>query len=286
MWSQLSHYLAMTKPRAMLVVLVTTAAGYFLAETGSTEWWTLASLLIGAGLSGGGSIVLNQYLERDHDRQMKRTQDRPLPSGTVTPVSALIYGILLSVIGTAWLAIGVNAMTAILGGMCVLSYVLIYTPMKRTTHWNTAVGAIPGAIPPMMGWTAVTGSIDVEAWVLFGILFVWQYPHFLALGWIYRKDYAGAGYRMLSSVDATGERTARQVLINTSLLTFLTLFPARMGWAGLVYATGAPLLGLGLLMVGIAFYRRRTDLMARILLRGTIIHITLLMILLVMDRTS
>lgn len=270
----------------MLVVLMTTAAGYFLAQTGETEWWTLTSLLIGAGLSGGGSIVLNQFLERDHDRLMVRTQNRPLPSGAVMPLNALIYGILLSFIGTAWLAIGVNAITAILGGLCVLSYVLIYTPMKRTTHWNTAVGAIPGAIPPMMGWTAVTGSIDLEAWVLFGVLFLWQYPHFLALGWMYRKDYADAGYRMLSRIDLSGERTARQVLLNTSLLTVFTLLPASMGWAGVVYAMGAPILGLGLLALGVAFYRQRSDLMARLLLRGTIVHITLLMVLLVMDRTS
>ena len=286
MWSFVSKYLVMTKPRAMFVVLVTTAAGYFLAETGAVDLVTLINLLIGAGLSGGGSIVLNQFLERHHDGLMDRTQHRPLPSGRVAPLAALVYGILLSIIGTVWLAFGVNMLTAILGGMCVLSYVLVYTPMKRKTPWNTAVGAVPGAIPPMMGWTAVTGSIDAEAWVLFAILFIWQYPHFLALGWIYRRDYAKAGYRMLSSVDADGERTARQVLINACLLTLITLLPARLGWAGSVYALGAPLLGLGLIGLGVFFYRKRDEVMARLLLRGTIVHITVLMILLVLDRVS
>ncbi len=281
-----AKYLVMTKPRAMVVVLVTTAAGFFLAKTGAVEWMRLFHLLMGAGLSGGGSIVLNQFLERGHDSLMERTRNRPLPSGQVTPTYALIYGILLSVVGVGWLAVGVNGLTAILGGLCVLSYVLVYTPMKRLTPWNTAVGAIPGAIPPMMGWTAVTANIDLEAWVLFTILFVWQYPHFLALGWIYRKDYAQAGYRMLSSVDPDGERTARQVLINSCLLTLVTLLPARLGWAGVTYGVVAPLLGLGLLGLGVFFYRRRDEMVARLLLRGTIVHITILMFLLVVDRQS
>lgn len=285
MRSFLSKYLVMTKPRAMVVVLVTTAAGYYLAQTGSVDWLLLVNLLIGAGLSGGGSIVLNQFLERNFDKMMDRTQHRPLPSGTVTPRAALVYGIMLSVVGTAWLALGVNAITAVLGGLCVLSYVLIYTPMKRTTPWNTAVGAVPGAIPPMMGWTAVTGTIDFEAWVLFAILFIWQYPHFLALGWLYRRDYARAGYRMLSSVDHDGGVTARQVVVNACALTLLTLVPARLGWAGAGYAVAAVLLGFGLVAVGVVFYRKRDEASARLLLRGTIVHITLLMVFMVLDRS-
>ncbi len=284
MLDRLQGYLTMTKPRAMLVVLVTTAAGWFLAARGGLDWGLLVHLLIGTGLSGGGSIVLNQFLERDHDRRMKRTAGRPLPSGLIRPRAALIYGIALSVVGTAWLALGVNLLTAILGGLCVLSYVLLYTPMKRWTHWNTAVGAVPGAIPPMMGWTAVTGEIGLEAWVLFAILFVWQYPHFLAIGWLYRDDYAGAGYRMLSAEDPKGERSARQILVNSALLVAVSLLPYRFEQAGLVYAFGAVALGLGLFALGLLFHRRRDSLMARLLLRGTIVHITILMTLLVLDR--
>ncbi|MCB9832368.1 MAG: protoheme IX farnesyltransferase [Planctomycetes bacterium] len=284
MLNRLQGYLIMTKPRAMLVVLVTTAAGWFLAAGAAADWSLLVHLLIGTGLSGGGSIVLNQYLERDHDRRMARTARRPLPSGMVAPREALVYGVALSVLGTAWLALGVNAITAVLGGLCVLSYVLLYTPMKRLSPWNTAVGAVPGAIPPMMGWTAVTGTIGVEAWVLFAILFIWQYPHFLAIGWLFKDDYAGAGYRMLSAVDPAGERTARQVLVNAALLVLVSLLPYGLEQAGLVYASGALLLGLGLFGLGILFHRRRDRAVAALLLKGTILHITLLMTLLVVDR--
>ena len=199
-------------------------------------------------------------------------------------IEALVYGVALSVLGTAWLALGVNAITAVLGGLCVLSYVLLYTPMKRLSPWNTAVGAVPGAIPPMMGWTAVTGTIGVEAWVLFAILFIWQYPHFLAIGWLFKDDYAGAGYRMLSAVDPAGERTARQVLVNAALLVLVSLLPYGLEQAGLVYASGALLLGLGLFGLGILFHRRRDRAVAALLLKGTILHITLLMTLLVVDR--
>ncbi len=286
MWSQMLNYLTMTKPRAMVVVLLTSAAGYFLALDGAVDWSVLFSLLAGAGLSGGGSIVLNQYMERDYDLCMERTRHRPLPAGLIAPQHALIYGVLLSVVGTMLLAVGVNALTATLGGLCVLSYVLVYTPMKRRTPWNTAVGAIPGAIPPMMGWTAVTGRVDFEAWVLFAILFVWQYPHFLALGWLYRRDYAGAGYRMLSGLDRDGSFTARQVVVNACALTMISLIPARMGWAGPVYGVAAPLLGAGLVALGVYFHRQRSDLRARLLLRGTIAHISVLMLLMVLDRSA
>ena len=174
-------------------------------------------------------------------------------------------------------------LTAALGGLCVASYVLVYTPLKRVTPWNTAVGAVPGAIPPMMGWTAATGVVGMEAWILFAILFIWQYPHFLAIGWLHRRDYAGAGYRMLSAIDRDGEKTSRQVMINSALLVVVTLVPTAIGWAGLGYALGALALGLSLLFVGWLFTRQRNDLMARVLLRATIVHISLLMILFVLD---
>lgn len=284
MIERLHGYLVMTKPRAMLVVLVTAAAGYLVAAPGAVDWTLLTNLLIGAGLSGGGSIVLNQYLEREHDKKMERTRLRPLPTGLVSPREALIYGVLLSVVGTAWLAVGVNALTAVLGGLCVLSYVLLYTPLKRVTTLNTAVGAVPGAIPPMMGWAAETGDLSAPAWILFAILFVWQFPHFLSIAWIYRRDYAGAGYAMLTGRDPDGRMTSRQILLNAFCLLAVSLAPVMANFAGTVYLAGAFILGLGLIALSVVFAVRRTTDAARLLLRGTILHISILMLLMVVDK--
>lgn len=285
MIDRLHGYLVMTKPRAMLVVLVTAAAGYLVAAPGPVDWLLLTNLLIGAGLSGGGSIVLNQYLEREHDGKMRRTRARPLPSGLVSPREALVYGVLLSVVGTAWLALGVNALTSVLGGLCVLSYVLLYTPLKRVTTLNTAVGAVPGAIPPMMGWAAETGDLSGPAWILFAILFVWQFPHFLSIAWIHREDYSRAGYAMLSGRDPDGRMTSRQILLNAACLLAVSLAPVAADLAGGLYLWGALILGAGLLALCAAFAARRTTAAATILLRGTIVHISLLMILLVVDKS-
>ncbi|MCA9323029.1 MAG: heme o synthase [Planctomycetes bacterium] len=284
MMARLHGYFLMTKPRAMAVVLVTAAAGYLLAIRGSWDFAILVHLLLGAGLSGGGSIVLNQYLERDHDRHMLRTRLRPLPSGLISPRAALIYGIVLSVVGTAWLAVFVNGITSILGGLCVVSYVLLYTPLKRVTTLNTAVGAVPGAIPPMMGWTAVTGAIDLEAWVLFLILFIWQFPHFLAIGWLYRDDYARAGYTMLAGRDPDGRVTARQMVLNASCLMVVSLLPVSISMAGPHYGTGAVMLGIALLVLCLMFRVHRSTAMARLVLKGSVVHIALLMIFLVADK--
>ena len=286
MLSRLYGYFVMTKPRAMLVVLVTAAGGYLLAAARSTEMMRMVHLLIGTALSGAGSIVLNQFLERDHDRLMDRTRRRPLPSGLISPRSALVYGVALSVGGTAWLAVYVNALTAVLAALCVASYVLVYTPMKRWSTLNTVVGAIPGAIPPMMGWTAHSAALDAGAWVLFLILFIWQFPHFLAIGWLYREDYARAGYTMLSGIDHDGLISARQAVLNAACLIVVSLLPVTLRFAGPGYAVGAVLAGLGLLAVSVAFLRSRTNASALALLKGTVVHISILMALLVADRMA
>ena len=284
MFARLRAYYVMTKPRAMFVVLVTAAAGYLFAVEEAVELTVLFHLLVGAGLAGGGSIVLNQVMERDHDRKMERTQGRPMPTGQVTPLEGVVYGVLLSVVGTLWLWAGVNAITAILGALCVLSYVLLYTPLKRKTTLNTAVGAVPGAIPPMMGWTAATGEVGTGAWLLFLILFVWQFPHFLAIAWIYKDDYARAGYRMLSGVDPDGSMSGRQAVINSAVLLPLTMLPASFGLVGWVYTIWAVAVGMALLGLSLVFAYARNRDSARYLLRGSIIHISLLMILLVLGK--
>ena len=268
----------------MLVVLVTAAAGYLLASRGEVDLVGLANLLLGAALSGGGSIVLNQVLERHHDRRMERTRHRPLPSGLIGVRSALVWGIFLSVAGTTWLAWTVNGLTAFLGGLCVVSYVLLYTPLKRVTTLNTAVGAVPGAIPPMMGFSAVTNQLGVESWVLFAILFFWQFPHFLAIAWIYREDYARAGYSMLSGVDPDGRMTARQIILNSSVLMLVSLLPTRLGFAGMGYAAVAILAGTGLMALGLFFSARRSRLAAVVVLKGSVVYISLLMTVLVVDK--
>ncbi len=284
--NRLSDYLSMTKPRAMAAVLVTAAAGYLVAVGGVWEPLVLLDLLLGAGLAGGGSIVLNQFIERRHDLRMERTRTRPLPSGRVSPAEALMYGVVLAVLGTTWLAWRVNGVTAVLGALSVVTYVLVYTPLKRISPLNTAVGAVPGALPPMMGWTAATGSLDAEAWVLFAILFIWQFPHFLAISWLHREDYARAGYAMWSGRDGDGSLVARKMVTHSALLMVVSLLPVSLSMVGPGYGTGAMLLGAGLLLLTLVFRWRPNARSARWVLQGSIVHIALLMGLLVLDSMS
>ncbi len=284
--NRLSDYLSMTKPRAMGAVLVTAAAGYLVAVGGAWQPLLLLDLLLGAGFAGGGSIVLNQFIERRHDLKMKRTRERPLPAGRVSPTEALVYGVALAVLGTVWLAWRVNTITAVLGALSVVTYVLVYTPLKRISPLNTAVGAVPGALPPMMGWTAATGSLDAEAWVLFAILFLWQFPHFLAISWLYREDYARAGYAMWSGRDADGSLVARKMVTQSALLMAVSLVPVGLSMVGLGYAAGAMLLGTGLLLLTILFRGSPTARSASWVLKGSVVHIALLMGLLVLDSMS
>ena len=281
---QIKSLIEMTKPRAMFVVLLTALAGVLIAADGVPNVWLLVHLMLGTALSGGGSIVFNQVIERDYDRRMERTRHRPMAAGTISPALGWCYGAFLSVAGTAWLWAFVNPITALLAGLSVASYAFIYTPLKRRTTFNTAVGAVPGAIPPMMGVTAVTGVITPEAWVLFAILFVWQFPHFLAIAWLHREDYQTAGYCMLPVLDSEGGMTARQIILNTICLLFLTMVPVMMKTAGPKYAVGALAIGIAFCSLGLLHARLRSVRSARILLRGSVIHIAILMTLLVADR--
>lgn len=282
--NRLNALIAMTKPRAMVAVLISAAAGYLLGADRPWEFRLLTHLLIGTALSGAGSIVLNQVIERRHDAKMRRTRGRALPTGVIRSGFAWVYGLALSIGGTVWLFAFSGTLTAVLAALCVVSYVAVYTPLKRVSTLNAVIGAVPGAIPPMMGWTAATQAISAEAWVLFLILFVWQFPHFLAIGWLYRDDYRRAGYAMLSMDDTDGWITGRQVLLNSACLMVVTLMPFSMGFAGVPYLLGAVALGLALVAVAGVFLWRRTRASARWLLRATVVHIAVLMALLVTDR--
>jgi len=203
----------LTKPRITLMVVLTAGIGLLLASGGEASYVLVIHTLVGTGLLAGGSSALNQVLERDLDALMQRTADRPLPAGRMHPDAALLFGVALSIIGLLELTLFVNLLTALLGTLALASYVFLYTPLKRVSSLATVIGAIPGAIPPLMGWTAVTNEIGLGAWVLFGILFLWQLPHFLAIAWMCREDYARAGLPMLPVVDPDGRSTARQMVL-------------------------------------------------------------------------
>jgi protoheme IX farnesyltransferase len=277
-------YLILTKVRITALVLVTTAAGFLLASGPRLDLSLLLWTLAGTGLAASGAAALNQYVEREVDAKMRRTASRPIPSGRMTPAHGLSVGVGLSAVGVGLLAGTVNVLTALLALATVLLYVGVYTPLKRMTPLNTMVGAIPGAIPPVMGWTAVTGTMGLPAWVLFAILFLWQLPHFLAIAWIFRDDYRVGGFPMLPVVDPDGQATGRQVALYCAALVPVSLIPTLLGLTGPVYFFGALFLGLGFLAVGLMMALRRRGPEARHVLLASVTYLPLLLALLVIDR--
>jgi len=271
------------KLRIVTMVLVTCAVGYLIAAMGSADLLRLALTLLGTGLSVAGSGALNNYLEREVDARMDRTRHRALPSGRIAPASALSLGTLLVLSGVVILAWFVSLLPAFLVLLASFLYVLVYTPMKRLTWLNTAVGAIPGAIPPMVGWAACTGRLDAGAWVLFAVLYAWQHPHFYAIAWMYRDDYARGGFKMLPVVDPSGRRTFRQVWLFSLALVAMSLMPALMGLTGWVYLAGCLVLGAVLLRVGHVFSSSGAMLDARRLLRASIIYLPCWLVLTLAD---
>lgn len=276
----------LVKARLTSLVLVTTAVGFYIGMRGSMDWLLLFHTLLGTAMVAGGAAALNQLIEREHDAKMHRTEDRPLPSGRLTPETVLVFGGLISATGLAYLALTVNLLTSVLGIVTLFSYVFVYTPLKRVTTLNTVIGAIPGALPPLMGWTAARGQINVEGWSLFAILFFWQLPHFLAIAWMYRDDYARGGYVMLPIVDPDGVRTGRQAISHTIGLMAVSLFPVLLGLAGWYYCAGAILLGAIFLAAAIRFSRRLTMSAARQLFFASIIYLPLLLGLMVLDKIN
>jgi protoheme IX farnesyltransferase len=281
---RLSDYLALAKPRLNLLVLMTTWTGLYLASPSGLPVDVVMHTLFGTALVAGGAAALNQVWERQTDALMRRTRVRPLPAGRLTVGEGTWFGIALSTIGLAELAFGVNAISAAVASATLISYVLVYTPLKRRTSLATLVGAVPGALPPVIGWSAATGDISLESLVLFGIVFFWQMPHFLAIAWMYRDDYARAGIPLLPVVEPDGRRTGRQALIYAAALWPLSLLPAVIGLAGPAYLAGATVLGVLFIWLAGTFARDRSMSAARTLFLFSITYLPLLLGALVVDR--
>ncbi len=270
-----ADFLELTKPRLNLLVVATTLAGFYLGADGFDPG-LLASTMIGTGLVAGGAAAFNEILERHTDGLMRRTRTRPLPGGRMRVSTAAWFAFALSAGGLVVLFAGANGLAAGVAGATLLSYALVYTPLKAKTSLSTLVGGIPGALPPMIGWAAATRTLSLDAWILFAIVFLWQMPHFLAIAWLCREDYARAGLPMLPVVEPDGRSTARQVVLYASVLVPVSLAPTLVGLAGRIYFGGALLLGLAFLAFGIGFARERTNENARRLFLGSISYLPLL----------
>src|SRR3984885_5308488 len=277
-------YVALTKPDVTFLVAMTTVAGFYLGSRGPLDWALMLHTLGGTLLVAAGTAALNQYVEREMDSVMRRTAARPLPSGTLQPREVLIFGVTSILLGTLWLLFAVNWLSALVAVMTSVLYLGLYTPLKTRTTFSTAVGAIPGALPPLIGWAAAHGSLSLGGWVLFGILFFWQFPHFMAIAWMYREDYARAGIQMLPVVDKKGDATFRQIITTSAILVWVSALPFALGMAGKYYFIGALVLGMMLLQVGLWANRSRTNLRAKWLMHATVAHIPILLAWLVLDR--
>src|SRR5260221_1905859 len=284
--SWLAIFCELIKVRLTGLVLLTTLVGFYLGNRGAVDYALMAHALLATALVACGASALNQWWEREHDAKMRRTEDRPLPSGRLQPETVLYFGGACSVAGLIYLALGVNPITSLLGAFTLLTYVLIYTPLKRVTWLNTAIGAVPGALPPLMGWAAARGEITLEGWSLFAILFFWQIPHFLAIAWMYRDEYAKAGFVMLPGVDSEGGRTGSQAVSHTLALLVASLCPVAFHVAGVGYFAGALVLGMAFLAFAIRFSRGLTLPRARQLFLISIIYLPLLLGLMVLDKVK
>ena len=280
----LADYWTLTKPEVNFLVLVSALVGFSLATTGAMNGWLLFNTLMGTLLVASGTGTLNQYLERRTDAFMRRTANRPLPAGRLAPAEAFWFGILLAVAGGAELWIVANPLTSVLALATLATYLALYTPLKRQTPLCTLVGAFPGAMPPLIGWAAVRNGLGAEAWVLYAILFLWQFPHLLAIAWMYREDYARAGLQMLPRNDGDGRQTVRQILGCTLALLPVSLIPALTGHAGAVYLVGSGILGAGFLYSGARLAAARTNVLAKQLLMASIVYLPLVFALLMFDQ--
>jgi protoheme IX farnesyltransferase len=281
----LADYWTLTKPEVNFLVLVSALVGFYLATPGAVHGWLLFHTLMGTLLVASGTGTLNQYLERRTDAFMRRTANRPLPAGRLTHREALWFGVVLSAAGGTELWIAANPLSSALALATLATYLILYTPLKRHTPLCTLVGAFPGAMPPLIGWAAVRNSLSGEAWVLYAILFLWQFPHLFAIAWMYREDYARAGLQMLPRNDHDGRATVRQIIACTLALLPVSLIPALTGHAGRVYLVGAGILGAGFLYYGARMAAQLTNVLARQLLMASIVYLPLVFALLMFDRT-
>ena len=282
--SWLAVYADLVKARLTFLVLLTTLVGFYLGWRGPVDYWLMLHTVLGTALVAGGAAALNQLLERDYDARMRRTCNRPLPSGRLQPATVAVFGGACACAGLLYLAIAVNKLTSVLGAVSLVSYLFIYTPLKRVTWLNTAIGAVPGGLPPLMGWAAARGELTTEGWALFAILAFWQLPHFLAIAWIYRDEYARAGFKMLPVVDPDGHRTGRQAVSHTLGLLPVSLCPFLFRLTGPIYLVGALVLGLAFLWFAIRFQRDLSASSARKLFFASILYLPLLLGVMVLDK--
>ncbi|MBV9495935.1 MAG: protoheme IX farnesyltransferase [Acidobacteria bacterium] len=280
--SVIADYLELSKARIVLLVLITTAAGYLMAAP-HINALALLNLLVGTMMVAAGTNALNQYIEREHDAKMRRTRLRPLPDGRITPRAALIFSAVIAVIGTLYLGFIVNWLTAALGALTLTSYIFVYTPLKRISTICTIIGAVPGAIPPLMGWAAATGTLSIGAWIAFSVLFFWQLPHFMAISWIYREDYGRAGFVMTSVRDEDGADTSRQAVFFTLALVAVTILPTILGITGGVYLIGAIAFGALFIATAIRFFQDRSNRTAMRLFMTSNLYLIAVMSLLVVS---
>jgi len=282
--ARVAAYFELTKPRITFLIMLTSAAGFALASRGPVDYALLAHALIGIGLLSSGIGTLNQFIERDLDGLMRRTSDRPLPSGRLLPIEALWFGVLLTAGAEVYLAALVNTLTSLLGLFVIAGYLFVYTPLKTRTSLSTAIGAFPGAMPPLMGWTAAVGEIDIVAWVLFAILFLWQFPHFLSIAWMYREDYGRAGIRMLPVVEPDGRVTGQQIILYALMLVPVSLLPTVLGISGKLYLVAAFALGVLFLASSIRAALSKSNQHARQLLLASVLYLPLLFGVMVLNR--
>lgn len=279
-----SAYYELTKPRLSLLSVITALVGY-LAALPARDVYVLAFFLGGTAVCAAGAAALNQYIERETDALMKRTRERPLPAGQISPTVALWLGIALSLLGVACLWLGANPLAGVLGLATILTYIALYTPLKLKTRWATEVGALPGALPPLIGWAAAEGSISPLGWILFGILAFWQIPHFMAIAWTFRKDYGSAGFPMLTVVDPTGRKAGAWATFNAAALLAVSLLPFFLGLCGWLYAAVAAIFGVWYLARSIAFAKAsHRDAVARKLFFNSILYLPAVLFTLVIDR--
>lgn len=280
---RMRDYLALAKLRLVSLTLLSTAVGYYLASLGPMNWPRFWLTLLGAALVAAGSMTFNQWMESKEDAKMARTAKRPLPTGRLKLREAFIFGLVLSAAGLVVLYFYVNLPSTVIAALILLSYVLAYTPLKKTTTLCTIVGAIPGALPPLIGWAAVAGVPSFHAWTLFAIIFFWQMPHFLAIAWLCRKEYAAAGFKMLSVDDPDGSRTAGQIIFNAMILLPVSVLPSVVGITGWIYFFGAFILSVWFLLLGILNQKKLNE-KARVIFRASILHLFLLLLLMIIDK--
>ncbi len=281
--TRLADYWDLTKPGITFLVVVTALAAFYIASHGSPNILLLVNSLFGIACISGGGGALNHYIERERDVLMNRTRNRPVPSGRVHPTEALILGIGLSLMGVVYLTVAVNTITALLGALTLIGYIGVYTPLKRVSPHSTIIGAFPGAMPPVLGWTAVTGTVSLEALILFAVVFFWQMPHFLGIAWMYRKDYERGGFPMLPVVEPDGKSTVRMIVIYCTGLIPVTLFPTVLGMAGYIYFFAALTCGLAFLYFSMRVAVAPTNTNAKYLVLASVFHLPVVMASLMID---